>query len=101
MINRLNVIWQGKRTTARFPDYLFDISFFASSFEDPDIFILSLKQRIDLMSTNPDYLNSSASQAVIDCLLSYIYLELTPAASGSNSRAPVSVITPNDSAAEA
>ena len=34
MRNRLNVVFQGRRTTARFPDYLWRLALFGADFDD-------------------------------------------------------------------
>lgn len=98
MRNRLNVHWQGKRTTARFPAYLWRLALIASGCSDDD---LSRRCRFQLLDSDPD-ISASASDDVIFYLTSIIEEELTLAGfNPGTSRAHGPGRSPAPTAAEA
>lgn len=102
MRTRLNVVWQGRRTTARFPDYLWRFAMLATSKAD-----ITLHDEIqDYLSkctgTNPDLEKWSASDIVRDFLIRGVECGLLYAGfNPGNSRAQVPGQSPGDSAAGA
>lgn len=93
MRNRLNIVWHGKRTTARFPEYLWNLALFASGLSDDnyvadEFLVYSVKCDAVLHGDDPLYRHYSASDFVIDQLVTYIEDALTPAGfNPGNSRA--------------
>jgi hypothetical protein len=69
MRNRLNVVWQGKRTTARFPDYLWRFAMLATGKAD----VILHDEVQDYLSkatgTDPELEKVSASDIVRDYLI--------------------------------
>lgn len=72
MRNRLNVHWQGKRTTARFPDYLWRLALIASGASD-----YGLASRCRAILADCSECRGSASDKVIWYLTDIIEEELT------------------------
>ena len=73
MRNRLNVMWAGKRTTARFPDYLWDMAACALDLSDD---ALADHVACVLARCNPH--SGSASDAVRGILVNSVMQKLPP-----------------------
>lgn len=74
MRNRLNVVWCGKRTTVRFPGYLWEMASLAKDCSDDE---LAAYVR-DCLSLCIPSCWDSASEAVRSILVSCVTLKLTP-----------------------
>jgi|26BtaG_2_1085354.scaffolds.fasta_scaffold02938_11 hypothetical protein len=102
MRNRLNVIWQGKRTTARFPDYLWRFAMVASGKADVTLHDDIQDYLSKCTGTDPQLEKWTASDLVRDYLVREIDCGLLYAGfNPGNSRAPGHVPSPGLSAAEA
>jgi len=74
MRNRLNVMWAGKRTTARFPAYLWDMA--ARALELPDD---ALADHVAcILAGIPFQQFGSASEAVREILVNSVMQKLPP-----------------------
>lgn len=80
MRNRLNVSWHEKRTTARFPDYLWRLALVATGFQDA-----TLAHKVKLFLDSSRLPSLTASQAVQGYLVNIIELELFSAGFSSDS----------------
>ena len=76
MRNRLNVIWAGKRTTARFSDYLWDMA--ALALELPDD---ALADHVACILSGFQTQTGSASEAVRLILVNSVMQKLPPSCS--------------------
>jgi len=105
MRNRLNVFWNGKRTTARFPDYLWRFAMIATGKADVTIHDDIQDYLSKCTGTDPQLEKWTASYLVrdylireIECgLLDALYAGFNP----GNSRAPGPGQSPQVRAAEA
>ena len=97
MRNRLNVIWLGKRTTARFPDYLWRLALVASGRDDE-----TMAQKLREFLASCDMAEKTASEIAQSYLVNWIEMELFSAGfNPGNSRAPDTGKAPPVKAAEA
>tara|TARA_R100000657_G_C4615265_1_gene67039 strand:- start:6 stop:311 length:306 start_codon:yes stop_codon:yes gene_type:complete len=69
MRNRLNVVWQGKRTTARFPSYLWRFAMFASGKNDAALHDEIQEYFSKCTGTDPQLEKWSASELARDFLI--------------------------------
>lgn len=73
MRNRLNVMWDGKRTTARFPAYLWDMAACALGLPDD-----ALADHVACALAGRKIQIGSASDAVIGILVNSVVQKLPP-----------------------
>jgi hypothetical protein len=81
MRNRLNVMWAGKRTTARFPEYLWDMA--ARALELPDD---ALADHVACILARREIQFGSASEAVRRILVNSVMQKLPPSCSKASLR---------------